>query len=124
MVTVLVTGSRSWRNKELVLDRLDQLAGTSERLTVVHGACPQGVDSFVDNWLRLAPPWVQVRRFPADPAKGRRGFFLRNYHMVHSLIYDLCLAFIRDASRGATMTMEMASRIEVPVDCYREWSNR
>ena len=100
-VRVLVTGSRAWADSAVVEGVLDRLrAEHSDRLVVVHGACRWGADVLADRWARRRG--VAVERWPADWARlGRRAGMVRNAAMVASRP-DLCLAFIRDRSPGAS----------------------
>ena len=102
----LVTGSRDWTGWE-ILAALNDVRATAEaegrELVVVHGACPTGADAFADTWIRTTG--VLFERWPAhwrpngiyNPQAG----ILRNAKMV-GLGADVCLAFIRNGSRGAT----------------------
>lgn len=116
MDRVLITGSRFWTNRDVVWQALcDHVPiGT----TLVHGGA-KGADIVAAG---LWAPYGPVECHPADwAAHGRRAGFLRNQLMV-SLGADLCLAFIKDASRGATMCAGLAEKAGIPVVYYRETS--
>ncbi|GAB7040706.1 MULTISPECIES: bifunctional DNA primase/polymerase [Catenuloplanes] len=103
---VLLTGSRTWTDTAavtVVLDRL--LRDHGPALTIVHGACPRGADAIADAWCRHHH--VTVERHPADWSTGRRAGPARNAAMVATRPV-LCLAFIRDASPGATGCANLA----------------
>lgn len=105
---VLVTGSRDWADFQLVRDELAKLIEPNNFLTVVHGACPTGADAAADLWAGQNA-WINERH-PADwkTYKGGAGY-RRNAEMV-ALGADLCLAFIRGGSRGATHTADLAEK--------------
>ena len=109
---VLITGSRTWDDEETIRAALDAVAGSAaaagfDRLTVVHGACPQGADAIADAWVR-AHPAATAERHPANWQKhGRGAGMVRNRAMVKRGA-DLVLAFIRDDSPGATQCADAA----------------
>lgn len=132
---VLVTGSRDWDDYEAITDALVEAVlqwikdhpevGTGETtwVTVVHGACPTGADRMADDFCTKVTNWT-VERHPAkwrvdgryDPAAG----FKRNVEMAASGI-DLCLAFIKNNSNGATHCANTAEhRFGVPTIRYRQ----
>ncbi|GAA0738565.1 hypothetical protein GCM10010199_61700 [Dactylosporangium roseum] len=118
----MVTGSRTWDDEASIRFCLDTitkeaLAAGDDHITVVHGACPSGADAIADKWTRergLLWP-IRAERHPALwDTHGKRAGFARNNHMV-SLGADLCMAFIRDRSNGATHCANAAEAAGIPV---------
>lgn len=122
--TVLVTGSRSWSDREKVHAELDNVVGTlGDRLVrVMHGACPKGADLFAAQWVRdrIAEGHRNLREIPVpadwDQYRKRAGI-LRNLRMVETGAH-LCLAFIVNGSRGATHCAEAAKSKGIPVKLF------
>lgn len=145
---VLVTGSRTWRDGLLIREKLQHCIDTaraiSDDLTVVHGGCKSGADSFADAWARWQATRSTDVRVTAEshPAKWEgpcrpsvcqpghrradpRGWdvcpsagYYRNEDMVR-LGADLCLAFINDASKGSTHCALYAESAGIYVDYSR-----
>lgn len=117
---VLVTASRDWDDAEVIaLALIDaQAQGHPVLPTLVVGACPTGADHIA---YALAAGWGwPTERHPADWDRyGKRAGYLRNAEMVDAGA-DVCLAFIRNSSRGATMTADLAERAGIPV---RRWTS-
>lgn len=112
MLKVLVTGSRDWtdaRSIELEMFRaLYETKTTFSEAVLIHGACPTGADALADEYARATG--MHIIRRPADWDRyGKRAGFLRNAELV-DLGPDICLAFIRSKSRGATMTANLAEK--------------
>lgn len=116
MDRVLITGSRFWQSEATIWQALCDHVPTGT--TLVHGAA-KGADTVAAGlWAQYGP----VEACPADwDAYGRRAGFIRNRLMV-SLGADICLAFIKDRSRGATMCAFLAEQAGIPVVYYRETS--
>jgi hypothetical protein len=137
---VLVTGSRTWTDTTIIRDALADVWHPDTVL--VTGACPQGADLLAEQcWTHWGG---RVERWPADwsgpcaadcppghrrprrrdgswycPRAGHR----RNQAMVDSRP-DVCLAFIRNASPGASHCAGAARRAGVPVRPYTATSPR
>lgn len=98
---VLVTGSRTWPDQDLVWQALFRvvLHDFRERsLTVVHGGCPEGADLFAHHWCQANPKVglayiVEEIHWAAWRLDGRGAGFQRNHRMGNTQP-DLCLAFI------------------------------
>lgn len=119
---VLVTGSRDWPDAALIDKALQAecLVAVGERraLVVVHGGA-KGADVMANQWAyrNLIP----IERHPAiwrpngiyNPQAG----LLRNRQMV-ALGADVCLAFIRNGSRGASHCARLAEEAGIPVNRY------
>jgi hypothetical protein len=115
---VLITGSRDWDDKFPIYAALDVLAEKST-LTIVHGDCPRGADHWAARWHSFYAGHYEERH-PADwKQHGKRAGYLRNSEMVR-LGADLCLAFIRNLSNGATHCAREAVSAGIPTVIYRQ----
>lgn len=109
---VLVTGSRTWTDAAAITGVLTDLHEVhGDRLVVVHGACRTGADRIADGWARRHG--VATETHPADWAAGPGAGPARNAAMV-ATSPDVCLAFIRDGSPGATGCADAAERAGIP----------
>jgi hypothetical protein len=119
---IIVTSSRTWNREDVIWAALDHLAAGAfaagyDRVVLVHGACDRGGDAHAEAWYRAkcGEMPLGVERHPAkwDLLKRRAGY-LRNIEMVKRGA-DVCLAAIRDESKGATMCAELAERAGIHV---------
>lgn len=109
---ILVTGSRDWDDRDLLWQTLSAAAEDVGNV-LVSGACPKGADRMAEEWAECQPDFT-VERHPADwDRHGKRAGFIRNDEMVQ-LGADLCLAFIKNESKGATMTARLAEAAGIP----------
>jgi hypothetical protein len=109
-MTVLVCGSRVWRDGPTIRARLKQLPrGT----TIIHGGC-RGADicaGAVARSLGLA-----VKEYPADwKGLGRSAGVRRNLAMLDQKP-DLVLAFQIHGSTGTQHTIDEARKRGIPVE--------
>lgn len=118
---VLVTGSRTWEAADVIRTALDIVAkeafAIDDELIVVHGACPKGADLIADEWVREASklwPVRAERHWALWTVEGKSAGYKRNARMVEAGA-DLCLAFIRDKSKGATHCADLAEREGITV---------
>lgn len=117
---ILVTGSRDWADHDIVHDALTAEVDQHVPAVIVHGACPSGADAMASWWVRRYRHLDVTEE--AHPAiwrlYGKRAGFIRNGAMV-DLGADVCLAFIRNGSRGASHTATLAEHAGIPV---RRWT--
>jgi hypothetical protein len=88
-----------------------------DSITVIHGACIYGGADFIADEIAREFGWT-VESCPADWKRwGKRAGYLRNIEMVKAGA-DICLAFIKDFSRGATHCADTAERAGIPTRRY------
>lgn len=114
---ILITGSRDWTNWRIIHGALcDYLF--EEQVVLVSGACPTGADRMAEKWARGMG--YEVETHPADwDQHGKKAGFIRNKEMV-DLGADICLAFIKNNSKGATMTLNLAEKAGIRTKVWRE----
>lgn len=131
MYRILITGSRTWDDTEAIKRTIIHYAAKNtedpKEVMVVHGACPKGADSLADS---IATAYgMAVETHPAnwnsrtDTESGLKVYdrgagFARNKKMVE-LGADLCLAFIKDNSHGATHCAKLAKEAKIPTVIVR-----
>jgi hypothetical protein len=119
---ILFTGSRSFDRADVIWGALDilvqsALAAGYTDVVLIHGACPEGGDAHAEAWYRAKRGEMPlgVERYPANwKVHGKKAGYIRNVGMVQTGP-DVCLAAIRDESRGATMCAELAERAGITV---------
>lgn len=122
---VLITGSRDWTDAEAIEMNLIHAAADAlneefsiSQIVLVSGACPTGAD-LIGEEIASRQGW-QVERHPAVwKERGRRAGFVRNSYMV-SLGAEVCLAFIKNNSKGASMTARIAEEAGIETRIVRE----
>lgn len=120
MKRILITGSRDWTSEWRIGNAILVFVedhGDDHPFTVVHGGAV-GADFLAGHAARALGLRTEVH--PADWARySKRAGYVRNKAMV-SLGADVCLAFIKNGSRGATMCAGLAEEAGIPVVYYRE----
>ena len=117
---ILITGSRTWTDKVAIADAIRQAwidFGKPYRVTVVHGGA-RGADYIAGVFAKRMHFHVEV--YEADWENfGKAAGYIRNEKMVKDGA-DICLAFIKDESKGATMCAGLAEKAGIPVKIWRE----
>ena len=127
MIRILVTGSRTWDDLDAVWEALDVAAAGHREVVVVHGACPRGADRHAAIYCEeMAEHYdnqgavLSEEQHPADwKGHGKHAGFIRNAEMVAAGA-DVCLAFIRAGSAGASHCSGLARSAGIPV---RTWTS-
>lgn len=124
---VLVTGSRDWDDERAVFQAITAVRQQigDRPITVIHGDCPTGADAAAAYLCKRQGPGFNLTE-EAHPARwcdatgklDRSAGFRRNADMV-ALGADICLAFIKDGSRGASHTARLAEQAGITV---RRWT--
>ncbi|MFE2850618.1 SLOG family protein [Streptomyces lavendulae] len=106
---ILVTGTPDWDDSDAICQALDDAVRAvpphTRDVWLVVGDCQTGAD-------RIAYQWAVAAGVPVDAHLADRT--IRGEAMVKSGA-DLVLAFIRDDSRGASHTVDLARRAGIPV---------
>jgi hypothetical protein len=111
---VLVTGSRTWDDAGVTAGVL--ATHYRDGAVLVSGACPRGADALAEEYWGLLGG--KIERHPADwSTYGKRAGFRRNAEMVNAGA-DLCVAFIRDHSRGASHCAGLARAAGIPAEIH------
>jgi hypothetical protein len=123
-VRILVTVSRSWTSWSVMREVLEQCHAKYPGAVLVHGNAPKGDQDAAGIWRGLGSEheaWPAKWRVHGDDCyctnrMGRCPFagYRRNIAMVESAP-DLCLAFIRNRSKGATHCAQVAEDAGIPV---------
>ena len=115
---ILVTGSRDWDDEEAIFTAFYPYFSEIKDHILVSGGCPNGADMMAEHlWLQYGGT---LERHPADWKQfGKSAGFRRNAEMVE-LGADICLAFIKNQSKGASMTAGLAFQNGIPVERYEK----
>lgn len=111
-----MTGSRDWTDGDIIDGEMwrawtDAGAPPPQTVTVVHGGA-RGADALAEVIARRVG--LQVECHPAAwDTRGRAAGVIRNSEMVNAGA-DVCLAFIKNQSRGATHCADAAEKAGIP----------
>lgn len=122
MKKVLITGSRDWENRGLIKKELNLIATLWVKdVTLISGHCPTGADKICEE-IAKELGWT-IELYPADWKQyGKSAGFIRNRQMVNQGA-DICLAFIRNGSRGASGTAKIAEAAGIETKRFVEIYN-
>lgn len=114
---ILITGSRAWKDFATVEQAMwEACHETPERLhVIVHGGCWTGADHMADQICIRQGLTREVHEADWRPhgIYNPQAGLIRNKKMVE-LGAELCLAFIRNGSRGATHCAGLAEAAGIP----------
>lgn len=111
---VIVAGSRTFQDSELVYSKLDKLLTAkfqTHKVVIISGTA-QGADRIGECYAR--DRGLEVLRFPAEWEKhGRSAGYKRNVTMAN--VADACVVFWDGESKGAKHMVDIAKDKELPV---------
>lgn len=111
---ILVTGSRTWNDEGTIIKALLPYRAYGNVL-VVGGA--KGADTIAEDiWVGVWGLTAEVH-LPDWNRYGRSAGLVRNREMIESGV-DVCLAFIKDNSRGASFTAGLAIEYGIELKRY------
>lgn len=114
---VLITGSRDWTDATVIYNALSSISiKEGEQVTVIHGGA-RGADYLAGQFANHLGYDVEVHKANWD-TYGKRAGYIRNKEMVDSGA-DVCFAFIRNNSKGASMCAELARSAGIEVKTWR-----
>lgn len=99
---ILITGSRDWHRPQIIEDALTEQRdywSQGRPIVVVHGGA-RGADQMAEVIARRLGFETELHRAHWNE-HGKAAGFIRNQEMI-DLGADVCLAFIKDHSRGAS----------------------
>jgi len=114
---ILVTGSRDWDDPMTIYMALEEARGDTPhgQVVLIHGGA-RGAD-FAAHCYAEAMDWGIEVHHAYWMEYGRKAGIFRNIRMVDSGV-DICLAFIKNGSRGATQCAGYAESKGIPVRRY------
>lgn len=126
---ILITGSRDWDNFKSIQYRIVEAieewindhpgldsSGPLDWVTIIHGGNPRGADRIADIFARKHGLPLEVYEAQWDKF-GRSAGYRRNRLMV-SKNPTICLAFIKDKSRGATDCRNQSKQAGIPTETF------
>jgi len=117
MKRILITGSRDWAEEETIQwaiwNWVHENVMQEEQVILVHGDASRGADRMARDYARKQW-WIIEEPHPADWSWGKGAGMDRNKYMV-AMGADVCLAFIRNESPGASHCAREAAKAGIPV---------
>ena len=119
-VRIVVTGSRWWKNADVIFDALKRELADHGQFLLGVGDCPKGADMLAREWAgwHLDHPFTQFHAM--WHARGKAAGPLRNHFMIDMFRPRLVLAFFRPDSRGTKDCAEYADLKGIEVRPFYE----
>lgn len=106
MVKIIVAGSRSFSDYEMLKEKLDELIKGRKNTEIVSGTA-KGADLLGEKYARERG--FEIKRFPADWDKfGKKAGYLRNEQMAKYA--NACVCFWDGNSRGTKSMIDLAEK--------------
>jgi hypothetical protein len=113
-VRILITGSREWTDESVIRSALEKFTGNH---TLISGNA-RGADALCEKVAKELG-W-DVELYPADwDSYGKKAGFIRNFYMITECSPDICIGFILNKSRGASMTIDLAVKHNVKIEVHQ-----
>jgi len=113
-VRVLICGSRTWTDEDLILAQIFLLPDQS---IIIHGAHPDGADAIARKWADVL--MYEQDPYPADwPRYGNQAGPIRNTRMLKEGKPDLVWAFTHELTGGTADMVSKARRAKVEVHVF------
>ena len=116
---ILVAGSRSWTDYDMLVEELNKLIGSSDDITIVSGGA-KGADTLAKRYAcEKGYKFIEV---PAEWDKyGKSAGYKRNVKMHEIIRQDderACVCFWDGKSKGTTHNFELAKSGNTPLYVY------
>lgn len=115
MKRILLTGSQTWVDFNVIREAILQEVDISRGAVIVHGGCRNGADEMGDQVARAYGFCREIHEAIWRPygIYNPQAGLMRSRKMV-KLGADTCLAFIKNGSRGATYCASLAEEAGMP----------
>lgn len=105
MIKVIVAGTRTFNDYELLCSKLDWYMGNSVELFEIVSGCARGADELGEKYAEAHN--IPVKRFPADWKNlGKRAGYIRNAQMADYASH--CVVFWDGVSKGTKLMIDLA----------------
>lgn len=115
---LLITGSRDWENRTTIRVAIHEVVCRVPNPVIIHGGCPSGADMIASKFASSCLLREEVH-FADWNQYGLKAGPLRNSKMV-DLGADICLAFIKNRSRGASDCARKAVKAGIETRVFYE----
>lgn len=116
MHRLLITGSRTWTDKDTIWAALRNYKAQFTQPVLISGHCPMGADAIAE--IAAKELGYAIELYPARwRLYGKSAGFRRNALMVSRDITH-CFAFIRNNSAGATHCLGLVNAANIPTKVW------